>query len=229
MLLIDHKSGTAPAAELLVRLKARLQGIKTIVLLPATERASLPSLTQAGFDGYLIKPIRRLSLVQRVAALVNGDEAVPVDLVEDDQPAVQPSEHGLRILVAEDNRINVMLATALLTKMGHRVDTVANGREALEALARAPYDLVLMDVHMPEMDGLEATWRIRQAESTGRRRGRLPIVALTASTLEGDRQVCIDAGMDDFLAKPLNPEMLRAVLTRYAGVTHHPRAEAGAA
>jgi len=218
VLLIDHKAGSAPAAELLVRLKARLQGVKTIVLLPATERASLPSLTAAGFDGYLIKPIRRTSLVQRVAALINGRDAEAADEAADDRPVVQPAEHGLRILVAEDNRINVMLATALLGKMGHRVDTVANGREAIEALARAPYDLVLMDVHMPEMDGLEATWRIRQAESTGRRHGRLPIVALTASTLEGDRQVCIDAGMDDFLAKPLNPDALRAVLARFSPI-----------
>jgi CheY-like chemotaxis protein len=76
-----------------------------------------------------------------------------------------------------------------------------------------------MDVHMPEMDGLEATRRIRQAESDGRRRDRLPIVALTASTLEGDRQVCIEAGMDEFLAKPLKPEALHAVLARYAVTT----------
>jgi CheY-like chemotaxis protein len=221
VLLIDNRSGSAPAAELLVRLKARLQGIKTIVLLPANERASLPALKTAGFDGYLIKPIRRSSLIQRVAALLNGRDAEAADSDVPEPTKAASEEHaGLRVLVAEDNRINVMLATALLSKLGHRVDTVANGREALEALARAPYDLVLMDVHMPEMDGLEATKRIRHAESTGRRRGRMPIVALTASTLEGDRQICIDAGMDDFLAKPLNPEALRTVLSRYStGVT----------
>jgi PAS domain S-box-containing protein len=218
VLLIDHRSGTAPAAELLVRLKARLQGVKTIVLLPATERASLPSLKSAGFDGYLIKPIRRTSLVQRVAALLNGRGVEPSDgFVPDEQATpVVVEQVSLRILVAEDNRINVMLATSLLGKMGHRIDTVANGREAIEALTRAPYDLVLMDVHMPEMDGLEATRRIRHAESTGRRRTRMPIVALTASTAEADRQVCIEAGMDDFLAKPLNPEALRSILARYA-------------
>jgi len=217
VLLIDHRSGTAPAAELLVRLKARLQGVKTIVLLPATERAALPSLKSAGFDGYLIKPIRRTSLVQRVAALLNGRGAEPTDAFVPDEQAtpVVAEQVSLRILVAEDNRINVMLATSLLSKLGHRIDTVANGREAIEALTRAPYDLVLMDVQMPEMDGLEATRRIRHAESTGRRRDRMPIIALTASTLEGDRQVCIEAGMDDFLAKPLNPEALRAILARY--------------
>jgi PAS domain S-box-containing protein len=217
MLLIDHRSGSAPAAELLVRLKARLQGVKTIVLLPATERAALPSLKSAGFDGYLIKPIRRSSLIQRVAALLNGRDVEPTDAFVNDENAANASSDppGLRILVAEDNRINVMLATALLGKMGHRVDTVANGREAIEALARAPYDLVLMDVHMPEMDGLEATRRIRQAEAAGRRRGRLPVIALTASTLEGDRQICVEAGMDAFLSKPLNPEALRSALARF--------------
>jgi CheY-like chemotaxis protein len=108
-----------------------------------------------------------------------------------------------------------MLATALLKKMGHVVDTAGNGREALEALAAKPYDLVLMDVHMPDMDGLEATRRIRQAETAGRRKTRTPIIALTASTLEGDRQICIDAGMDDFLAKPLDPNALKAVFERH--------------
>ena len=109
-----------------------------------------------------------------------------------------------------------MLANALLSKMGHRADTVANGREAMEALARMPYEVVLMDVHMPEMDGLEATRRIRQAENAGRRRVRTPIVALTASTLACDRQICIDADMDDFLTKPIDPSSLRAVFTRFA-------------
>src|SRR6185503_6901576 len=219
VLVIDHRSGSASASDLLVRLKARLQGVKTIVLLPAGERAHLPSLKAAGFNAYLIKPVRRVSLVQRVAALLNSNDSgtteTAVPEAEQPKPVVQTP---LRVLVAEDNRINVMLANSLLTKMGHRVDTVANGREALEALSRAPYDIVLMDVHMPEMDGLEATRRIRLAESSGRRRGRLPIVALTASALEGDKQICIDAGMDDFLPKPLDPAQLRAVLARYSGV-----------
>ncbi|MFM9862860.1 MAG: response regulator [Micropepsaceae bacterium] len=218
VLLMDSRAGSAPATELLVRLKARLQGVKTIVLLPVSERAALPMLKSAGFNGYLIKPIRRTSLIQRVAAVLNGEDTTTVDpaLGDDHAPALSSEGVSMRILVAEDNRINVMLATALLGKMGHRVDTVANGRECVEALAVAPYDLVLMDVHMPEMDGLEATQRIRAQEKAGRRRGRLPIVALTASTLEDDRQICIDAGMDDFLAKPLNLDALRAVLKRFS-------------
>jgi CheY-like chemotaxis protein len=135
--------------------------------------------------------------------------------VVDQGVAIKAPARNLNVLVAEDNRINVLLATALLGKMGHTVHTVGNGREALEALAARAFDIVLMDVHMPEMDGLEATRRIREAEKVGRRKSRTPIVALTASTLEGDRQVCNDAGMDDFLAKPLDPQALTAVFDRY--------------
>jgi PAS domain S-box-containing protein len=216
VILMDTRTTNAPAAEVLVRLKARLQGVKSIVLLPAKDRASLPGLQSSGFDGYLIKPVRLTSLINRVAAVVTG--VAPVEVEE--RPAVvagqvAPEQQSLRVLVAEDNRINVMLANALLTEMGHRVDTVSNGREALEALAKSTYDFVLMDVHMPEMDGLEATRRIRQAELSGRRKTRTPIVALTASTLEGDRQICVDAGMDDFLAKPLDPDALRAAFEKY--------------
>jgi PAS domain S-box-containing protein len=216
VLIMDMRTSNTPAAELLVRLKARLQGIKSIVLISPKERGSLPTLQSSGFDGYLIKPVRQASLIRRVEAVINGVSHAEVEeQVDTPQQASSPSQVSMRVLVAEDNRINVMLATALLKKMGHVVDTVGNGREALEALAANPYDLVLMDVHMPDMDGLEATRRIRQAETAGRRKKRTPIIALTASTLEGDRQICIDVGMDDFLAKPLDPNALKAVFEKH--------------
>jgi PAS domain S-box-containing protein len=216
VLIMDMRTSNTPAAELLVRLKARLQGIKSIVLISPKERGSLPSLQSSGFDGYLIKPVRQASLVRRVEAVVNGvSHAEAEEKAEPLQLAASEPQVSMRVLVAEDNRINVMLATALLKKMGHVVDTAGNGREALEALAAKTYDLVLMDVHMPDMDGLEATRRIRQAETAGRRKSRTPIIALTASTLEGDRQICIDAGMDDFLAKPLDPNALKAVFEKH--------------
>lgn len=217
LLIMDARASNAPPGEVLVRLKARLQGVKSIVLISPTERSALPAFQSSGFDGYLIKPVRLQSLLRRVRAVLDGERAVDAD----ERVATGDRKGGaivrsLRVLVAEDNRINVMLATAMLGKLGHTVDTVGNGREALEALAARPYDIVLMDVHMPEMDGLEATRRIREAERSGRRKTRTPIVALTASTLEGDRQVCIDAGMDDFLAKPLDPVALTAVFERFA-------------
>lgn len=222
LLICDASAGGAPAGEMVAEAKRRDPNLRAIVLLSALERSKLAELKSQGFDGYLIKPVRAASLVERSRKLLAG-ETEGQDQADDTsapvETAIQPAE-GLRILMAEDNRINVMLATKLLTNMGHRVDTVGDGKEALEALARAPYDLVLMDVHMPEMDGLEATRRIRRAEgSTRSKRGRpafrTPIVALTANAMEGDRQVCLDAGMDDFLTKPLDLEALRTILKRY--------------
>jgi PAS domain S-box-containing protein len=219
VLMMDSRAGSAPVGEALVRMKARLNGVKSIVLISPKERGSLPAFQSSGFDGYLIKPIRQLSLVRRVLAVLNGREAAEVDeRIPSALFTPNVPNRKLRVLVAEDNRINVMLATALLGRLGHTVDTAGNGVEALAALAARPYDIVLMDVHMPEMDGLEATRRIREAERQGRRTTRTPVVALTASTLEGDRQVCIDAGMDDFLSKPLDPEALKGVFDRYAPV-----------
>jgi CheY-like chemotaxis protein len=120
----------------------------------------------------------------------------------------------LRVLVAEDNRVNQMVIVRLLEKVGHRVDVAANGHETLSALALASYDLVLMDCQMPEMDGFEATRAIREAErATGT---HIPIVALTANALEGDRERCLAVGMDDYLAKPITPRALTAALARVA-------------
>jgi PAS domain S-box-containing protein len=222
LLITDATVGGTPVDPLLAAARAREPSLKAVVLISALERSKLADLRTRGFEGYLIKPVRTESLIARAHKLLTGDmqpEPAPPEQSSPEDTAIAPAE-GLRILMAEDNRINVLLATNLLTKMGHRVDTVGDGKEALEALARAPYDLVLMDVHMPEMDGLEATRRIRRAEGSTRgkrsRPGlRTPIVALTANAMEGDRQICLDAGMDDFLTKPLDLEALRAILKRY--------------
>jgi CheY-like chemotaxis protein len=114
-----------------------------------------------------------------------------------------------RILVAEDNEINQRIARRLLEKAGHRVDVVPNGRLALEKLAAAPYDVVLMDVQMPEMDGLMTTAEIRKLPQPA---ANTPIIAMTANAMTGDRERCLEAGMDGFLSKPFNPaEMLQMI------------------
>ena len=120
------------------------------------------------------------------------------------------TRHPLRILLAEDNRVNQKLALRLLQQMGYRADLAANGAEALQALARQPYDLVLMDVQMPEMDGLQATRAIVQRWPDAPRRPR--IVAMTANAMQGDREECLAAGMDDYLTKPIRVEALAAAL-----------------
>jgi CheY-like chemotaxis protein len=124
--------------------------------------------------------------------------------------------HPLRILVAEDNAVNQKLALRLLEKMGYRADVVANGLEAIEAVerglkARAPYDVILMDIQMPEMDGLEATRRIVDRWPAD----KCPaIIAMTANVMEGDREITIEAGMDDYVAKPIRVEELIGALSR---------------
>lgn len=134
----------------------------------------------------------------------------------------------MRILLTEDNLVNQRLATRLLEKRGHYVVVAGNGREALETLEKQTFDLVLMDIQMPEMDGLEATAKIREKEQlTGQ---HLPVVALTAHAMKGDQQLCMAAGMDDYLTKPIRPQELDALLGKYAAkpaasepVSRHPR------
>jgi CheY-like chemotaxis protein len=133
---------------------------------------------------------------------------------------VSPPIDGRLVLVAEDNGVNQLVTVRMLERHGCRADVVANGRAAVEAIGRVAYDLVLMDCEMPEMDGFEATRAIRAGEKEGAR--RLPIVAITAKTLRGDRERCLAAGMDDYLPKPVTTEALDAVLARWLGAQPNP-------
>jgi PAS domain S-box-containing protein len=163
------------------------------------------------FAAYLTKPIKPSQLFD---TLLDVFGARP-----EEEPAVEPEaretladERPLRILVVEDNAVNQQLALLLLQKVGYRADVAANGIEALEALERQPYDLVLMDVEMPEMDGLEATRRIHQRWA----KQRPFIVAVTANAMEGERELCLQAGMDEYITKPIRIEDLTAALAKGA-------------
>ncbi len=133
-----------------------------------------------------------------------------------DASAIDASEtiQPLRILVAEDNHVNQVVLQAILSKTGHKIDMVGNGAEAVSAVMRVPYDLVLMDVHMPEMDGVTATRRIRELSGEV---GRIPIIALTANAMKGDRETYLEAGMTDYVSKPINPPKLFAAIGRCTG------------
>ena len=204
------------AVALTVRADAALVDTRLIVMLPTESRARVDNLRRAGFDAYMIKPMRQRSLARRVA-IVTGREAEDPVLPSGDSERVDhgptavnvPGARRLRILLAEDNAINQMLATALLEKAGHHVDAVGNGAEAVEAVVAAAYDLVLMDVRMPEVDGLEATRRIRALCGP---KADLPIIAMTANAMAEERDECLAAGMSDHIAKPIDEDdLMRAV------------------
>lgn len=186
---------------------------RALALVAANERGALERLRAAGYHGYLIKPIRQTTLLRELTRRPGDPPAVLPLAPADRAPPPAPSSTRLRVLLAEDNQINAVLATALIKRAGHHVDVAVNGAEALDALRRARYDIVLMDMHMPEMDGLEAARRVRRL---GPPTGRTPIVALTANAMAADRQKCLAAGMDDFLSKPFDPADLAAMLEKWA-------------
>ena len=130
------------------------------------------------------------------------------------EPKQSPSDRALRVLLAEDNPVNRMVVVRLLEKLGHSVHVAVNGREAVRLFGNDYYDAVLMDVQMPEMDGLEATRLIRQAEMGSGSGRRAPVIALTANAMSGDEQICIKAGMDAYLSKPIDPQILADTLNR---------------
>jgi PAS domain S-box-containing protein len=216
-LLIDY-----PLAQTLIARGgiARLDAARRIVLIRPSERHELSALEAAGFTGYLVKPVRVASLAARLTAEA-AFEDMPAELAADATAATEDGKlKGLSILIAEDNEINALLARALLTRLGHRPIIAGDGEAAVQSwtAARAvgrPYDLVLMDVQMPGMDGLEAARRIRAAETQA---GDRPVrmLALTANAQADDRAACLAAGMDGLLVKPLDRERLREALEAVA-------------
>ena len=190
---------------------------RRIMLMTPDHRDELAALREHGFTGYLVKPVRAASLATRFAAATafDGADAEPEhDTAAGEAPARIGT--GLAVLVAEDNEINALLARALLARLGHRPTVATTGTQAVDSwlAARAagePYDLVLMDVHMPDLDGIAATRRIRAAEAAAAG-PRTPIVALTANAFSADRDACLAAGMDAFLTKPLDRERLAELL-----------------
>jgi PAS domain S-box-containing protein len=225
--LLDHAIGAADFASL--GETARAHAIKRIVMCTPATRQELQTSDLKAFTGYLVKPIRAASLAARLTmapevpapGLAGDAPNEPSDEIA--TPAAAPVR-GLSILVAEDNEINALLMRSLLTRLGNHVVITTNGEEAIESWLSArsadtPYDLVLMDIQMPQLDGIETTKRIRSYEAAQHGR-RTPILALTANTLVEDRYACFEAGMDGFLIKPLDREKLADALKGLAASRH---------
>jgi CheY-like chemotaxis protein len=159
----------------------------------------------------LAKPLRQSQFFDTLVTLLALD-AAPRRVASPPKPRIDAemaSRHSLRILLAEDNVVNQKLALRLLQQMGYRADLASNGVEAIECVARQTYDVVLMDVQMPEMDGLEASRRITARWPAGQ---RPRIIAMTANAMQGDRELCLAAGMDDYVSKPIRVDELVAAL-----------------
>ena len=211
--LVDERLGDEPgfAFARAIAEDPRLRGLRTIYLaVLAPHTGGLPE-TEPGRSALVTKPVTAAELRR---ALVDA-MGVPSPVRGPDSDENAPTGSTLRplaVLVAEDHPVNQRLVTRILEKAGHHVTVVTNGREAVEAWGRAPFDVVLMDVQMPEMDGLAATRAIRALEQS--RGGHVPIVAMTARAMPRDREECLASGMDGHLAKPIQPRELRAYLRR---------------
>lgn len=183
-------------------------GIKLILVVTFETDYQREKAKRAGFDGYMARPVKQTQVAEKIKSVLHpGEKQGVVELLEN------KSHPGRLVLIAEDNAVNQKVALFQLRELGFAAHIVSNGKEAIEAAAKIPYAAILMDCQMPEVDGLQATQEIRNSESDLGR--RVPIIAMTARAQRNDRQRCLDAGMDDYLTKPMTSDKLRAVLQRW--------------
>ncbi len=190
-------------------------GAKVLMLTSAGRRGDGERCRQLGIAAYLTKPCKQIDLhdailIALAAERQQGAPAPPLVT----RHSLREGRHVLRILVVDDNAVNRLLAVRLLERRGHTVNVASNGKYALEVLRDTPHDLILMDIQMPEMDGYEATAAIREIEKTSG--SRVAIVAMTANAMKSDRELCLRSGMDDYVAKPLDPVELYRVIDTFA-------------
>ena len=193
----------------LIKCDKQIGSTRVLMLSSMTNRVDMATMRVVGIETCLTKPVKQSVLFNAIANALSGRSRSVADLEPGALPALRANA---RVLVADDNPVNQKLAVRQLEKLGLKADTVANGIEAVEALSRVAYDVVLMDCQMPEMDGYTASREIRGREAGG---ARTPIIALTANALEGDRDRCLAAGMDDYVTKPVTEADLARVLSRY--------------
>lgn len=209
LLLVDLRLGDQDGRQLIRRLRAndRLRDLPVAVLVPAADGKSIAALSALRLAGWLPKPVRQEALEELLLSV--QEQRAPRPPADADLPSLA----GLRVLLAEDSRVNQKVVTRMLEGLGCTPLLARDGRDALDLLAGAPVDVVLMDCHMPVMDGFEAAGHIREAERPGQ---HLPIIAVTGSHLARDRDRCLAVGMDDFLPKPMAYAALADMLTRWA-------------
>ncbi len=200
-----------------VRGDPTLAGTRIVILTSGWKRREARAWEELGLAGHLTKPVKPAQLLNCITLVLGRHVAAPAAPATVTEATLEHAEERarLRILLVEDNQVNQKVAAAVLRRVGYRCDVVSDGSQAVERLGRQRYDIVLMDCQMPEMDGYEATRRIREIESGRPGEARLPIIAMTANALTGDRERCLAAGMDDYVTKPVKPEALYELLRRW--------------
>jgi two-component system, sensor histidine kinase and response regulator len=191
----------------------RFANIKLVMLTSAGLAEDVARCRELGISAYLTKPIKQSELFDVIVSAIGHVEAQRP--TRKSRVRARSKTRSLSVLLAEDNAVNQMLATKVLEKLGHKVTVVDNGRKAVDAVRAGNFDVVAMDVQMPELDGLEATRAIREWEAAGDR--HVPIIAMTAHAMKGDRERCLDAGMDEYVSKPIRSADLAAAIERVCG------------
>ena len=212
LILLDEQMPGMDGLEVADRIRASslLRGATIMMLTSADQSSSAARCRELGVNMYLIKPIKPTEL----HTMIQRALAAHQQTIAKARTPGRATSRSLSILVAEDNTVNQKVAASMLKRMGHQPTLVANGNEAIEKWSQTPFDLILMDVQMPGVDGFEAARRIRQQELAAE--ARTPIIAMTARAMNGDRERCIAAGMDDYVSKPVTMEALKRALARYA-------------
>ncbi|MDZ7261602.1 MAG: response regulator, partial [candidate division KSB1 bacterium] len=197
----------------LIKSDPQLSHLPIVMLTSMGARGDAQRCKEIGIEGYLTRPIKQSQLYQTIVTVMGYAQKKTSEKKLVTLHTIAESQRRLHILLAEDNPVNQKVARRILEKAGHTVEVVNNGRLAVEALEQKEYDLVLMDVQMPEMDGFEATRLIRQKEGAQR---HTPIIAMTAHAMKGDRERCLEAGMDAYISKPLQPQELFDAINKWA-------------
>lgn len=214
--LMPSTDGFTLAAE--IHQLSRAQLLPIVLLVPLGVRLEPPQSARIPFINYAAKPIKTLQLFEAMRRALTNTKAPAEKAPGVKADAPRPAAKPLQILICDDNSINQKVAARILQQIGYKPDVVANGVEALDALDKKIYDLIFMDVMMPEMDGLDATREIRKRQQAGRSedyKKRIIIIAMTAQAMQGDREKCIAAGMDDYLAKPIRPADVSGMIAKW--------------